>query len=61
MEWLVKQGVIPIHKSIAAEAVVDLRNLGSHPEQQTILPPGPAIGLLPRIAEDINSLFPTEG
>ena len=35
----------------------ELRDWASHPQSQTILPPGMAIGMLEQIAERINSLF----
>ena len=35
----------------------ELRNIASHPEDQSIYPPGPVIGILNMVVEDINALF----
>jgi hypothetical protein len=35
----------------------ELRNIASHPEDQSIYPPGPIIGILTQTVEDINKLF----
>ena len=57
ISWLVDEGVIPSSEFIRWDAIRELRNAASHPERQSILTPGNAIGLLERIAVQINSLF----
>jgi len=57
IDWLVEEGVIPRSESARWHAARKLRNVASHPERQMILTPGNAIGMLERIAEDLNSLF----
>jgi hypothetical protein len=55
--WLVDKGVIPGSEFARWGAIRELRNAASHPERQSILMPGNAIGLLEDIAGQINSLF----
>ncbi len=57
IDWLVAKGVIPEQEKPAWHAIRNLRNIGSHPERQTLLPPGTVIGTLVRMAEKINALF----
>lgn len=57
ISWLVKIGVNPNSDLSQWDAIRRLRNSASHPERQSILTPGNAIGLLERVAEKINSLF----
>jgi hypothetical protein len=57
VERLVRKGVIQPTARQGWEALWDLRNLTSHPERQSILSPGMAIGELRRIAADIDGLF----
>ncbi|MGI8483866.1 MAG: DUF4145 domain-containing protein [Thermomicrobiales bacterium] len=57
LEYLVKQGTISTTDERRWDALRHLRNLSSHPEDQTILPPGVAIGELRRIAADLDGLF----
>lgn len=59
IEWLVSQGVIPEQEKGTWHAIRQMRNLESHPERQTLLPPGAVIGMLMRMAEDINALCGT--
>ncbi len=57
ISWLTKKGLIPNSDLAQWDAIRELRNSASHPERQSILTPGNAIGLLERVAEKINSLF----
>ncbi len=57
VEWLVSQGVIPKQEKGKWDVIRELRNFESHPERQTLLPPGTVVGMLRRIAEEINALF----
>jgi len=41
-------------------ALRQLRNSASHPDGQSIIVPGEAIGLMARLADDINDLFSSE-
>ena len=57
INWLVEKSIIPQSERESWEAVRHLRNMASHPERQSILPPSYAAGVLERIASQINSLF----
>ena len=57
VDWLVDEGIIPESELIRWDAIRELRNAASHPDRQSILTPGNAVGLLEGIAEQINSLF----
>jgi len=57
IDWLMDEGTIPQSELNRWEAIRELRNIASHPDRQSILAPGNAIGLLEGIAEQINSLF----
>jgi len=57
IEWLKNETIIPQEEFVRWDALRQLRNLASHPNNQTILPPGPVIGYLERIAKQINGLF----
>ncbi|PWB50792.1 MAG: hypothetical protein C3F06_12115 [Candidatus Methanoperedenaceae archaeon] len=57
VKYLVELKVIPNQKEDIWNAIRGLRNIASHPQDQSILAPGEAIGKLSRIADEINSLF----
>lgn len=57
VEFLIKNGVILKTEAERWNAVVKLRNLTSHPMEQSIVLPGQAITSLKHAAEAINSLF----
>lgn len=57
LNYLISKEVIPKHKENTWYAIRKLRNKASHPERQSVLPPGPVIGILERIVDEINSLF----
>ncbi len=57
VKYLVEMKVIPNQKEEIWNAIRGLRNIASHPQDQSILAPGEAIGKLSRIADEINSLF----
>lgn len=57
IDWLMDEGTIPQSELKRWEAIRELRNIASHPDRQSILTPGNAVGLLEDIAEQINSLF----
>ncbi len=57
VKYLVEMKVIPNQKEEIWNAIRGLRNIASHPQDQSILAPGEAIGKLARIADEINSLF----
>lgn len=57
IDSLVEEGIIPRSDNIRWDAIRHLRNSASHPERQTIITPGNAIGDLENIASKINSLF----
>jgi len=55
--YLISGKFIPLNKEDAWYAIRKLRNKTSHSEHQNILTPGNVIGILERIANEINSLF----
>jgi hypothetical protein len=57
IEWLIEQGAIPSAQLPRWHATKELRNLASHPERQSIMAPGNAIGIMETTASLINSLF----
>jgi Domain of unknown function (DUF4145) len=54
---LVKAGIIHESDKMRWDAIRGLRNIGSHPESQTILSPGMAIADLFTTAELLNALL----
>jgi hypothetical protein len=58
--FLVKEGVISPVAEPEWDTLRHLRNLASHPSDQTIVPPGVAIDMLRRIAAAIDALFENE-
>lgn len=58
IDRLIANGVIHQKDERRWEATRNLRNMGSHPSYQEIIPPGMALGVLISTAELINSLFP---
>jgi hypothetical protein len=54
---LIDNGVLQPSDQLQWEALHELRNLASHPEDQTILPPSIAIDELRQISTDIDGLF----
>ncbi len=57
IRWLVDHGTIPEPELNRWQACRELRNVASHPDSQSILTPGNAIGILEGIAEQISSIF----
>jgi hypothetical protein len=57
IEWLVERQVIQAEDRGRWEAVRELRNISSHPEHQTVMPPGAVLSGLKAAAHDINRLF----
>lgn len=57
LAFLRAQGVIEEEGWVVWDAGRQLRNLASHPDDQTILPPGSAIATLRRTADAVNGLF----
>lgn len=57
VNYLIQIKAIPQQKKETWNAIRRLRNMASHPELQSILPPGPVIGIVEGIANEINSLF----
>lgn len=55
---LARHGVIPVEDTARWAAVRHLRNMASHPERASVVPPGMAVGTLHGTARDIDSLFP---
>ncbi len=57
IRWLADIGIIPKTDIPTWNAIRELRNIASHPERQSIITPGNAIGSLERATEIINALF----
>lgn len=57
IEYLCRKEVISERQEARWHAARKLRNIASHPERQSIYLPGPAIGILERVADQVNSLF----
>jgi hypothetical protein len=57
VDWLTKRGVIPGDDRERWIAIRRLRNAASHPDQQSVMVPGQALGTLKATAHDINRLF----
>jgi len=57
IEWLVEQGTIPSPQLPRWQATRELRNMAFHPERQSIVAPGNAIGFVERTVVLINGLF----
>ncbi len=57
VDFLITKSVIPVEEKLRWEGIRGLRNIVSHPERQSIMPPGNAIHELHLIATIINRLF----
>ena len=59
VEYLGERGVIASHQLERWHAARQLRNMSSHPERATVVPPGMAARMLRTTATDIDVLFAT--
>jgi hypothetical protein len=57
IDWLAERGVFDRSRFSAWHTLRRMRNSASHPDRQSIVTPGPAIGMLGAVAADINALF----
>jgi hypothetical protein len=57
LRWLAACHVLDEETLAQWQAFRELRNAAAHPEQQTIVPPGPALQMLTVVAREIDSLF----
>jgi hypothetical protein len=57
IDWLAERGMFNRGEFSAWHTLRRLRNSASHPDDQSIVTPGSAIGFLGAVAEDINALF----
>ena len=57
IEFLFKKGILNELEKQRWHALRDLRNITSHPVDQSIYAPGEVIGILAQMAEDINTLL----
>lgn len=57
VEYLQKANVLSVEENTLWDALRKLRNIASHPDQQTILPPGVTLEFVFNISELINRLF----
>jgi hypothetical protein len=60
IDWLAEQGMFDRGEFSAWHALRRLRNSASHPAHQSIVTPGWAVGILDKVADDINGLFDKE-
>ena len=60
IDWLAEHGMFDRGQFSAWLALRRLRNSASHPDRQSIVTPGSAIGFLDGVAGDINALFEGE-
>jgi hypothetical protein len=57
LDWLLRQGVIDVGSHFRWDAVRNLRNIGSHPDFQSLHPPASVLTSFMRMADRINALF----
>jgi hypothetical protein len=57
IQRLVREGVIPTEDTERWTAARRLRNMASHPERASVVPPGMAVRMLQGAARDLDSLF----
>jgi hypothetical protein len=57
INWLMENNVISQDVGIQLHIIRKVRNSSSHPKDQTIISPGPAVNLLVMICTFINTLF----
>lgn len=57
VDFLIDKSVIPQSEKIRWDGIRELRNIASHPEDQTILTPADALRELSLVANIINRLF----
>ncbi len=57
LDYLKKIGILSDDEYHRWNSFRELRNIASHPEQQTILPPGVTLRFISDISEFINALF----
>jgi len=57
IEWLAQHSFLTQAKKRIWHSMRDTRNFASHPNSQSILPPGLVLGFLEKYAETINSLY----
>jgi len=60
IDWLTERGVFDRGEFSAWHTLRRLRNSASHPDSESLLAPGFAIGILGAVAKDINALFDDE-
>jgi hypothetical protein len=57
VDYLIAESVIPESEKVRWQGIRGLRNIASHPEDQSIVAPGDALHSLHQIAAIINRLF----
>ncbi len=57
VDFLILKSIIPVGEKLRWEGIRGLRNISSHPKQQSITPPGNAIHQLHLMSAIINRLF----
>jgi hypothetical protein len=60
IDWLAEKGIFNKREFSGWHTLRRLRNSASHPDTQSIVAPGSAIGMVGAVAEDINALFATD-
>jgi hypothetical protein len=59
LDWLKRRGVLSEQDRRWWEAITQLRNIGSHPEFQSLHPPGSVLRTFQNVAREISALFET--
>jgi len=57
IEILQEAGVLDEPTAFRWQQLRTLRNIASHPENQSIYPPGQVIGVMEKLVDDVNKLF----
>lgn len=57
IRWLADKQAIPASELERWHAARELRNVGSHPDQPAVMPPGAALKMVEDVAADIDELF----
>lgn len=57
IRWLVQEGLIPEQSEERWSATRELRNIGSHPREPAVMPPGQVLRVFQGTAADISAIF----
>jgi hypothetical protein len=60
LDWLKARNVLTAEERRWWDSIRELRNLGSHPDFQSVHPPGSVLAMFRDVAKGINALWPSE-